>query len=433
MLGVRWHNGNLQCLDQWIIVGDQVFITDFPTVRLSLAELLPHIPEHKKEQDWHGTIDLPQFDGLLQALLAPIPCTTPDLQVLHDRLPQKVLNSFEDLLIDPMTGFDEIRIYTDGSYSLQSGLNAGWSLVVLGTIGTNQALIDCEWGVVDVDPLRDGWTAATLSDAKAAEGQAMVRALEWCFRNVYDIPIWLCFDSQQTGYSGAGHYSIGLHDKQLRLLRGLVHGLQQRSRAEIRWKYVPGHSGCLGNEMADILAKCATERQEESWNGPRPDYMPFLFGDKMAIDFFWLFCKQGGQMYPPLSNGSLVLQPLEAETGIQGRVPAVLHEEQPKMNDQVKLKLKVATYNVTSLRGKKCKYINYLREQTASHQIDVLFLQETRSPKSQLVTSSTHVRVSAAAEGGHGGVETWLGHPATPQGQALNLTMWLYFMLIRSV
>ena len=61
------------------------------------------------------------------------------------------------------------------------------------------------------------------------------------------------------------------------------------------------------------------------------------------------------------------------------------------------------------------------------------FCKKLDPPKSQLVTSSTHVRVSAAAEGGHGGVETWLGHPATPQGQALNLTMWLYFMLIRSV
>ena len=117
------------------------------------------------------------------------------MQYIYDQLPPAVLHDFAELVLDPPSGLDRITLYTDGSYSQSHPDSAGWSVVVLGHKGDSCFLLDCEWGIVPVDPLEEGWTAAAHVDSKAAETQGLIRAIEWCFRNWQPILHVFCFDS----------------------------------------------------------------------------------------------------------------------------------------------------------------------------------------------------------------------------------------------
>ena len=81
------------------------------------------------------------------------------------------------------------------------------------------------------------------------------------------------------------------------------------------------------------------------------------------------------------------------------------------------LKIFAATYNVATLGKGSGGFVHYLRQQAEMHGLDLLFLQETRSRKSQMVLSKSHIQITSEAINGVGGLELWLArsHPHKQQ------------------
>ena len=256
-----------------------------------------------------------------------------------------------------------------------------------------------------------GWTGADVSTSKTAEGAAMLRAVEWCFSASHVCETIFRFDSLTTGLAANGKNAIHPGDRQLRIVRALVLALDAFTHTwrTYQWRHVKGHSGCLGNELADAMARRAFQLQHELRNACRPDYAPYATGHRYGLEFLWIrFAKttHGARL---AGHDCLCLPRVDIGGPVEKRLPKAVYDHRVESTGMKKFDLTMVTYNVQTLSKKAGgMFVQYLRDQAASHQIDVLFLQETRSKKSQLVVSSTHFRYVAAAENGVGGLETWL-------------------------
>ncbi|CAK9103862.1 unnamed protein product [Durusdinium trenchii] len=221
--------------------------------------------------------------------------------------------------------------------------------------------------------------------------------------------------------TGNGDYNINPSDRQLRLLRALVQAYQTSAAnsSRLSWEHVKGHSGNLGNEMADIFAKNAFLGQQELRDQPRPDYAPFVFGYRFPIESFWLYYCNLAPGTPLLQNAMLHLPGVHIGGDAIDRLPENLVTPPDHKMKQKQLSVFAATYNVMTLgpRGGSL-FVQYLREQAVAHGLDILFLQETRSRHDQLVISATHYRYTAAAKDGVGGVEIWLTRERRKTGHA---------------
>ena len=111
---------------------------------------------------------------------------------------------------------------------------------------------------------------------------------------------------------------------------------------------------------------------------------------------------------PVADSSAIVLPPLNKKHGVEERLPQSLFEASPGTSSEKKLSLLCATYNVFTLGKQAGNFVGYLRDQVQAHGIDVLFLQETRSKKSSMVLSQTHIRIVSEAVHGKGGTEIWL-------------------------
>ena len=114
------------------------------------------------------------------------------------------------------------------------------------------------------------------------------------------------------------------------------------------------------------------------------------------------------QTYPVTAAHDLAIPTLQARQGVKGRLPKSLLERDSETLADKRLSLFFATYNVFTLDKHAGHFVGYLREQVQAHGIDVLFLQETRSKKSNMILSQTHIRIISESANGKGGTEIWL-------------------------
>ena len=274
-------------------------------------------------------------------------------------------------------------------------------------------MVDLDFGLVDTDPVSPGWTGATRSDSKAAESEALIRAIEWSLRSGHEVPHTMHFDAQAVGFAGSGLYGIQETDKQLRLLRSLGLAFQQSlpANAIVRWQHVKGHSGVLGNELADVLAKHSFSNQKHCREMPRPDYVPYLFGARMPVEVLWIFFDQlrKDPIFPQVEDNQLVLPPLDPGAGVDRRLPAGLLIGAERAVKARTFRLFAVTYNVASLDQRRKPFAaQYLREQAEAHGVDLLFVQESRSRQTNLIISQSFFRIQVAADHGKGGLELWM-------------------------
>lgn len=362
-------------------------------------------------------IQVPDFGPLVKSLGAcwdKVPLRWVDFV---PQLPLPLQAELSTYILDDPEELDSVAIYTDGSFngSCPSHL-AAWSFVVFGACQQEMyVIIDYDWGLVTTDPMDSDWTGADKSNAKTAEVAALIRAVEWLFASRVPRQVSLCYGSLLAGGSGSGEYGIHVADRQLRLLRSLVcaYVAYAKAKSQLIWTHVKGHSGILGNELADFFAKHAFSQQEALRQKRRPDYSPYVFGRRYPIELFWM-------VFHPLSaderlirKTTLQLPQVDIGGTAEQRLPSELLDTTARPSQLRGLNLFLATYNVLTLGPKAgVIFVQYLRDQASSHALDVLFLQETRAKKDQLVISATHYRYVAAATEGHGGVEIWLarGH-----------------------
>ena len=437
-----WLSSCIDKLDQCIRVGNHMIVVDYPEqesqavgaseVRaLSLNDVLPPGPKpfckdkirlsleqaiFNKPEPSYANIAVPSFASWIDKVFQGRTLPDIDWAEIASDLPTPMQDAFQQLQIGRPAKFGPLEIYTDGSNTPDDKM-AAWSVVVLSWVQDQGFLVGLDYGLIETDPMEGAWVGAMQNDSRSAEATALVRACEWVLGQGIEVDQTFCFDAQSAGYAAAGIFQVRDDDRLGRVVRSIAKAVETYfSNTQIKWKHVRAHTNILGNEIADTVAKWAY-RMQTSCPVDRPDYTPYVCGRRYAIEFLWmLFQHQGPTTLPQWNDSSLQIPALHSEHGLPGRVPRQLVEPAESSITLKSVKLKVATFNVTTLDPKRGDLIpGYLREQLEWYGIEVLFLQETRTRESQLVQSQTHYRYTSAASQGIGGVETWLlrKHPTT--------------------
>ena len=100
---------------------------------------------------------------------------------------------------------------------------------------------------------------------------------------------------------------------------------------------------------------------------------------------------------------------MEVRSGVDGRLPRGLLTKEDNAVKAKKFRLFAVTYNVASLDQRRKPFAaQYLREQAEAHEVDLLFVQESRSRQTQMVISQSFFRIQVAADQGQGGLELWM-------------------------
>ena len=427
---VRWIRWSLDTLDDYFWIGEQEVVID---VRRSAQRDQQATrrdtsgPERQKveislaKEIQLNTMDMrfPTFQPLVDALFVkPVyPADLPfQFESIQDELSEAHWKGLSNTPYTWIDSVDEIDIYTDGSFQANVNGLAAWAFVALAKIGGQSAIVGLDFELSVIDPMEPGWYGTETSDARAGEIGAQVRAIEWYFAHALDRQVNFRFDAQAVGYGASGEQSFRQDDRPMRLLRGmslaLCSWLENTASPQPRWYRVKGHTGVFGNELADALAKHAFRTQSDFRSVHRPDYMPYICGDKLAIEhFWWYFVSIGNRSDLPHMHDDMVMPPrVPVSMDVEARIPPILLEAmQNNLEVEKKCKFFLVTYNVGTLGPKDGGVkIQYLREQLEAHEVTIACLQETRARSSQMITSRTHVRITSAASQGHGGVEIWL-------------------------
>lgn len=357
-------------------------------------------------------MNMPDFTSLIEQICRSCDYGKFPYQMLAKCLPAEVKEDYESLCRTAKAPYEAVEIYTDGSYMPDQQVHAGWSFAVLIKDAQGWCLYDFGYGRVVTDALESGWVGCTDHSARAGEGTAIIRGLEWAVRESLMIPHAFCFDAQTVGYGVGGTYGLDRSDAFMVAGRSLAKATEAVLGRQLEWRYVKAHSGQVGNEIADALAKHAVL---ETLDEPDyPEYIAFLGGDRYPIEQLWMTVQTGVESHvlPPIQGNQAILTPMDQTTGVFGRiVPSLMPAANVATStaEVYKQKWNFLTYNVSSLQPRKSAfYATYLREQIAKAGYEVSFLQETRCRESQMLTSQSHYRLTSAAEAGRGGVEIWL-------------------------
>ncbi|CAE7224339.1 unnamed protein product [Symbiodinium sp. CCMP2592] len=201
------------------------------------------------------------------------------------------------------------------------------------------------------------------------------------------------------------------------------------ARTPPKFEHVAGHSGLIGNELADAAARLAAR-------GDRLGFLPWSGHSKPAFDWWtpdfrqvqWagIFCRtaMGCHALPPTADNAHdavppddELTPSEAVGPFLPASPSAQPTEPATQN--ACLSVRVVSYNVLSLNGEAFadgagQGIAYaagrpamLAQALNAHNIGVAFLQEARTQEGSVHTAD-YLRFCSGTEHGHLGVEIWI-------------------------
>ncbi|CAK9070771.1 unnamed protein product [Durusdinium trenchii] len=295
---VSWRTKNLNTLDEVVFCKDRTLVLDFPRREIALNDFLldrSAFPSKSGDEKGEKLADydfpLPDFSSLLSLLLAKKKHVDIDWKFVHQQLSSELRAELDDWILDEPGQVEDVSIYTDGSFACTvEEKKAGWAFLAIGLWEEESYILGYDWGIVDIDPLEEGWTGAERADSKAAEATAILRALEWAFSHNLQTTYTFYFDSQLAGFSSSGVYGVAPWDRQHRALRAMAKAFEafHRPHGMTRWKHVKAHNGTLGNEIVDIFAKRAFREQSFLHSWTCPDYSPFLFGKRFPLEYLWM-------------------------------------------------------------------------------------------------------------------------------------------------
>ena len=318
----------------------------------------------------------------------------------------------------PLEFFDRYVIYTDGSSSgsrhqvpdraddPNSAVDA-WSFVVLGE----------KYADDDAGPKLTflGWTAqsilyqedkthyvgSTRIGSDVAEREAMIWALMWRL-GIDDLrPTVVRPDSITTGRQANGEFGTSQPDLSFRCLRGAYQALSALlPGGALVIDHTRGHSDEPWNDLVDVAAKAEVKR---SMYLPRQQLDMREWHDDLP--HLWTYLDQGPDL------------PRLHELGLDARAPdlpeAPVDRTTPPnraRHSTVTLCLSLATGNVNSLYtapdGHSGK-VAYLRSQMHSLHLNLLGMQETRTPASS-TSSEGILRLSSGSDRSLYGIELWV-------------------------
>ena len=330
-------------------------------------------------------------------------------------LPQETLEELQTLQSITEHPAHKVSFYVDGSKIQRGAVGAG--IVCVCETQHHKFLAGCMAKRVD-----------GASHAFEGEHAAMTWALIWAVH----ISAWHChkhahlpltfsfnFDAMNTGNQAKGTWRTQAHQQWKKLMRSLVHILQQRhSQHDLLWEHIKAHTNHPYNEFADRLAKYASRCPDEvagcdSWQ-------PWMDDDKQMTALQWIWYLERSQRTDvwdmPKFEGTILCHQLAAPTKCQMPVKSVKCQAQPQLPQHlVEVEFTIATANVLTLAEGPDRAIPHrtrqrlLFEQFHEAQCHVVCLQETRH-KRITDRSNDHYHI--------------IGHQATPAGQD-GIQMWI--------
>ena len=314
------------------------------------------------------------------------------------------------------------ELYIDGS---ATGDHCSWALVhVHRWSDGSRHFVGLLAGCVPSDPEDSEWLGAQQLDNISAELTAMCVAYAYAIS--LQVPCCICPDLR-----------FG-HDLVRRQVTNKTNsGLAKLCTALGREQYIPieeirAHKGDPYNELADSVAKWAG-RQGISLGSF--DYAPLhdMAAHPIDLEWAWLF-----QMCPSLQmtlpyvdyRGQLHVTPALGQLDLPQTVAPA-----PKLEPSWSFSLNVATANVQSARekstgtGSRCHALTKrFDQQWYQHSIDIVGIQEARTPQGQDVSQHYAIYcsgVDVSQGSAHFGCEIWLRKDAiiatTDQGDELKL------------
>ena len=200
-----------------------------------------------------------------------------------------------------------------------------------------------------------------------------------------------------------GQMGVHQYDDTFRCLRGVQQALEAfLPRDQLQVRHVRGHAEDPWNDLVDHLAK---KVRGKDYFLPR--HPASLHRWKPLIPFLWMFLTPHSGLPPLCQEGFNAEAPALPEPGHS--------EEQSPAKTQfqsVRITLSLATANVQSLQrqgsdqGGHPGKIQYLREQFKAHGLQVLGIQESRTPQ-MCGLSDNVLRISSGCHKGMYGTELW--------------------------
>ncbi len=317
--------------------------------------------------------------------------------------------------------FARVHVYTDGSFICRAdgSKGIGWAVVLLVEAGDGalafaghfRAGRSLDRGLID---------ASGVADNNTAERLAIAWATLWAIANVPTAAVHIHSDSQ-IALSEAQYGPTIQGDSPLaQVVAGLNTAL--RARNEVVYFHVHSHEWQPWNELADSLAKSAA----------LTDFLPDMPSLQQILDLgpseaivvdhvAWLFLTMlpadRARAYPTVQGDALV-----TPIAVGSRRPEALlrpaHAPRRHGNGSTTQRIGLASHNVLTLDYSNLveiaeglmvpRKLAALQAQYVDRHIDIIGVQEGRSPRNTSFITKHYVCLVAAAKAGQGGCQLWI-------------------------
>lgn len=181
--------------------------------------------------------------------------------------------------------YDNVEIYTDGSYAVREEALATWAFIVYGRPEGHDHihLIDWYGDFITVDPLDTQWVGALRQHIREADTTALIWTALYLLADHKGLHAAIYSDALAVLNAATGKWAtkpdehIGVR---FRASFQLPHRVKRSP--ELQCRHVKSHSGVLGNELVDAIANAIRTASLPCRPPPR-HYAGWMQGDPPKI------------------------------------------------------------------------------------------------------------------------------------------------------
>ena len=331
-------------------------------------------------------------------------------------LPQVTCDALSELIATPDEAPLALHFYTDGSKITDGAVGAGIVLLTEHHHGLAYGGALCK-------------VITPEGHAGAGENGAVIWALLWALQlsnhlwmhfGVADVHFYFHFDALNAGYLAGGYYRTKQFPHHRALMRSLAQILQSRHGfSRMHWRHVKAHAGNPWNELADAIAKFASQHPDqvphsELWHAWLHDPAQLL-----AVQWVWYLEQMQAECphAPQLRSGFLECNLTQIpQVQPEDSVPHSLADQHAPTSEWIPIDITIATANVLTLRTEDCP------QQSTSISRQFVIMQQFHDAGCIFVgiQETRHKHLT-------GTNNPWyhvLGHPATSNGQD-GIQLWI--------